>query len=239
VRQGWFDESDADELERNLRSNPGDQTHPPGPVRAAHVKDCILMVGSANARMTRRSSSPTEERGADSTSAAESRSVASAPSERPTAATDASLNAVVDAITDLPPFEEKSGAQVTKRDKFTATISGYCKITIDETSTWLVKPNPAVPESRGATFDPGAVTANVKQFDDGWFVQVRGSKEDSVIEVGFEFPEVDGKQRDGRYFNAIAATVAKTRTSDEARRLRGLFQKASRACNGTSQAPSQ
>jgi hypothetical protein len=41
VRQHWFGPEDADELEREMQNNPGDFSHPPGPERAAHVKQCV------------------------------------------------------------------------------------------------------------------------------------------------------------------------------------------------------
>lgn len=41
VRQGWFDADDADELADEMANNPGDSTHPPGPIRTNHVKACI------------------------------------------------------------------------------------------------------------------------------------------------------------------------------------------------------
>ena len=42
VEQGWFGQRDADQLEIDLQHNPGDNNHPTGPVRAAHVKDCVM-----------------------------------------------------------------------------------------------------------------------------------------------------------------------------------------------------
>jgi hypothetical protein len=41
VRQGWFDEDDADELAIEMQNNPGDLTHPPGPARVSNVRKCI------------------------------------------------------------------------------------------------------------------------------------------------------------------------------------------------------
>jgi len=41
VRQGWFDEDDADDLTVEMQNNPGDLTHPPGPARVANVRQCI------------------------------------------------------------------------------------------------------------------------------------------------------------------------------------------------------
>ncbi len=44
VQQGWFDESDFAALEASFQTNPGDQTHPPGPVRSAHIRDCMKSI---------------------------------------------------------------------------------------------------------------------------------------------------------------------------------------------------
>jgi hypothetical protein len=41
VQQGWFGPSDVGELLREMRDNPGDATHPPGPARVANISNCI------------------------------------------------------------------------------------------------------------------------------------------------------------------------------------------------------
>jgi hypothetical protein len=41
VQQGWFDESDAEDLGRLMQTNPGDRTHPPGPTRVENVRRCM------------------------------------------------------------------------------------------------------------------------------------------------------------------------------------------------------
>jgi hypothetical protein len=41
VQQGWFTPQDADSLAQSLANNPGDETHPPGPERVDHVKQCM------------------------------------------------------------------------------------------------------------------------------------------------------------------------------------------------------
>lgn len=41
VRQGWFDESDVDDLADEMKDNPGDSVHPPGPARVANVRRCV------------------------------------------------------------------------------------------------------------------------------------------------------------------------------------------------------
>lgn len=46
VHQGWFDNSNADELAIEMKNNPGDSTHPPGAVRVARVRDCITAASS-------------------------------------------------------------------------------------------------------------------------------------------------------------------------------------------------
>ena len=41
VLQGWFGPGDSDTLAKLMASNPGDFSHPPGPVRVAHVQSCM------------------------------------------------------------------------------------------------------------------------------------------------------------------------------------------------------
>jgi len=45
VRQGWFDQDDADELAVEMQNNPGDLAHPPGPTRVANVRRCSAQAG--------------------------------------------------------------------------------------------------------------------------------------------------------------------------------------------------
>lgn len=42
VQQGWFGASDVAELLREMKGNPGDATHPPGPARVANISNCIV-----------------------------------------------------------------------------------------------------------------------------------------------------------------------------------------------------
>ena len=42
VRLGWFNLADVDELAAVLQSSPGDAGHPPGPVRVANVRTCVV-----------------------------------------------------------------------------------------------------------------------------------------------------------------------------------------------------
>ena len=41
VAQGWFDADDAIELAKEMQNNPGDNSHPPGPVRARNIAACM------------------------------------------------------------------------------------------------------------------------------------------------------------------------------------------------------
>jgi hypothetical protein len=41
LRQGWFSLGDVEELAREMAYNPGDSSHPPGPVRVARVRQCM------------------------------------------------------------------------------------------------------------------------------------------------------------------------------------------------------
>jgi hypothetical protein len=51
VNQGWFGLSDFAELEQDMQNNFGDSTHPPGPVRTAHVRQCMMQAGSDHAEV--------------------------------------------------------------------------------------------------------------------------------------------------------------------------------------------
>ena len=240
MRQRWFDESDADDLEQVLKSNPGDETHPPGPVRAANVKRCIAAAKGSTGGRASSSSSPISSGKSDdaealsASAASATQSTASTPLKRSTAAIDAALNALIDAITDLPPFEEKAGAQVTRRIRYTARSRGVCNIKIQGDSTWVGKPNPNVAD-RAFSFSLGGIAVNAVQEGDGWGARIEG--QDGAIRQEMQYPEVDGKQKDDRSGNITQARVVMVKTSEEARRLRGLFQEAARACSGATQAP--
>lgn len=47
VRQGWLSPADADQLAADMANNPGDNSHPPGPERVAHVRACMSAVASS------------------------------------------------------------------------------------------------------------------------------------------------------------------------------------------------
>lgn len=46
VRQGWFTSSDFEQLKVEMKDNQGDITHPPGPERMKHVRECMELGGS-------------------------------------------------------------------------------------------------------------------------------------------------------------------------------------------------
>jgi hypothetical protein len=46
VQQGWFSPADADQLAEDMKNNPGDNSHPPGPQRVANVRACMQSVSS-------------------------------------------------------------------------------------------------------------------------------------------------------------------------------------------------
>jgi hypothetical protein len=47
-QQGWFRESDFSKLEAVFANNPGDLTHPPGPMRIENMKKCFGLSSAKN-----------------------------------------------------------------------------------------------------------------------------------------------------------------------------------------------
>ena len=209
----------------------GDEFHPRyGTMvsRAQNIERCAKAVtartgpdGASN--VTQRSQTQDSEN-TGATPSSETRRTARSPGA------DAAMNALIDAITDLPPFEGRDGSRVLFSTAYTARIRAECSITVSSRTKWTGAPDLKQPEFRSMTVHVSDVTANALPDGNDWTVTVT-TRTERVIDESVAYPphNSQGERRDVSR-GVRQATLLRLAARDDARRVRDLFQTAAREC---------